>query len=220
MYYIFPFLPKIPYLCLRIEIHQLKTTYIHPSFKPCLMKKTYSIMILDMSTHCCKICVMDVLNVMQIKFVSVELGVVVLYEALTEAQWDDLNTRLSAIHLRLQKGSDGLSVLKIKNCIHQWQDMECTDDRLCLSKYLAQQLFSTDDTISRYLFKCEQPSPTQYCIVYKKEKAIILLTETSYSYGEIAYILHYKSDGQFFTQFKHSSGITPKQCRNGMAVQN
>ena len=163
---------------------------------------------------------MDALNAMQIKFVSVELGVAILYEALTDAQWDELNTRLLAMHLRLQNGSDGLSEMKIKYFIELWQDTEWNNNWVALSVYLVDKLFKGDDTITKFLFKCADITPTQYCIAYKKVKAVKLLTETVYSFAEIAYILHNKSDGQFFTQFKHSAGITPRQCRNGMAVKN
>ncbi|MDD2525234.1 MAG: AraC family transcriptional regulator, partial [Bacteroidales bacterium] len=57
-------------------------------------------------------------------------------------------------------------------------------------------------------------SPAQYLIQQKILRAKELLTSTTNSISEIAFILNFENTGQFSTFFRKKEGVTPSEFRN------
>ncbi|MCE1154536.1 MAG: AraC family transcriptional regulator [Bacteroidales bacterium] len=79
---------------------------------------------------------------------------------------------------------------------------------------IASRLNISYTTFRKNFKKYAEVAPARYQNELRMEKARELLTETTLSVKEIAYMLHYSSSNQFSTMFKKFTGQSPQQVRH------
>lgn len=80
-------------------------------------------------------------------------------------------------------------------------------------KYIAKQLYTNPDYLSRVFSKTEGITIKNYINREKVELSKNMLIYHKYSFGEIALFLHFYSQSHYIKIFKKFTGLTPKQFK-------
>lgn len=145
-----------------------------------------------------------------IQVTNVELGVVVLKEALTTVQEPVIRKRLEEEGFALLEEQKTKLVAHIKQLIVElvhYSDLEAMKENL--SGYLAKKMYRDYNYLSNLFSATENTTIEQYFILQKIEKVKEWLVYDEFTLSEIAFKMGYSSVAHLSRQFKTTTGFTP-----------
>lgn len=160
----------------------------------------------------CKMAVESVLESMELKFRTLDLGEVDLYDSISEEQFNEIRDLLIPFGLLLLEDSKSVLIEKIKNAIieriHYGKEEEEEDDE-SFPNYLSQQLGYDYTYLSNLFSKVCGSTIEHFIISHKVERVKELLLYDELNLTEIAYRMHYSSVAHLSNQFKKVTGLSP-----------
>ena len=162
----------------------------------------------------CIMVVKEELRNLGIRYVSVNLGEVEIFEKITKKQMEDLRHNLKKIGLELLEDKRNILINKIKNeiitLIHHSEGIL----KINFSDHLSEQL-GYDYTYLSNLFSDVMGMTIQQFVIFNKiEKAKELLLYNELNLTEISYQLDYSSVSHLSNQFKKITGLTPSYFKH------
>jgi AraC-like DNA-binding protein len=161
----------------------------------------------------CTMAVENTLNALNIPFHQVELGEVLLKEALSSRDHNLLKEQLGSLGFELlEKGKSAL-ISRIKTLLIQQIHHEKEALNINFSVFLAEKLNYEYSYLSRLFSSVEGITIEKFITQQKIEKVKELLFYNELSLAEIAFQLNYSSAAYLSTQFKKETGMTPSQFK-------
>ncbi len=157
----------------------------------------------------CKLIVKEELKKLGIENVVVDLGVVELFEDITQEQQDQLRQNLLKSGLQLLDDNRSILVERIKNVIIEMIHYADELPKIKYSDYISQKLEYDHTYLSNLFSEVKGITLQQYIIIHRVEKAKELLLYEELNITEISYKLQYSSVAHFSNQFKKITGLNP-----------
>lgn len=163
----------------------------------------------NMVCHRCILSVEQVLQKNGIISPSVSLGEVVLTEALSPMQAENLRADLEAVGFEMLDDQRSQLIEKVKTLLlEKVQSGELPED-FSLVKYVSAAFHRDYSNISKLFSEVEGITLEQYFILQKTEKVKEWLVYNELTLSEIAFRLGYNSVAYLSSQFKKVTGMTP-----------
>ncbi|WP_445383046.1 helix-turn-helix domain-containing protein [Robiginitalea sp. IMCC43444] len=157
----------------------------------------------------CKLMVKHELEKLDIHYISIELGMVELKEAIPDKILQELKTNLAKSGLELLDDKKSILVDKIKNIIIKMIHYSDEIPEINFSDYLAEKLDYDYTYLSNLFSEVKGITIQHFIIKHKIEKAKELILYNELNLTEIAYKLNYSSVAHLSNQFKKVTGHTP-----------
>jgi AraC-like DNA-binding protein len=157
----------------------------------------------------CKMVVKDILEQVDIPYLSVELGEVNTCEELTAEQLKLLKERLKCADLELMDDKKAQLIEKIKGVIIEMIHYEEELPKVKFSVYLSKKLNHNYTYLANLFSETEGTTIEHFMILHKIEKVKELIMYNDLNLSEIAWKLHYSSVAHLSHQFKKVTGLTP-----------
>ncbi len=157
----------------------------------------------------CKMIVEQGLKKLDIKHAVVELGMVELFEDISDEQRLALKTVLLKCGLELLDDKKNILVERIKTEIIEMIHYSNELPKINFSDHLSEKLNLDYTYLSNTFSEVKGITIQQYIILHKIEKVKELLLYDELSLKEISYQLHYSSIAHLSNQFKKITGLTP-----------
>jgi len=141
--------------------------------------------------------------------VSVELGVAVIEEELSEERLKELDERLEKIGFERIKDRNKQLVDKIKTLVIQKIHHQKLQQGFNWSKWLSEQVYHDYRFLSHLFSSIEGITIEQFIIKQKIEKVKELIVYGEMNFSEISYTLGYSSPAHMSNQFRKITGMTP-----------
>jgi AraC-like DNA-binding protein len=162
----------------------------------------------------CNLAVSSLLDEMELKSISVELGQVNFGDQdLPEPVLTDFKLKLEHLGFELLDDKKSRLIDKIKTSIIELVHGEGSLENIKLSAHIKEQINYDYNHISHLFSNTEGMTIEQYFINQKIEKIKELLIYDELSATEIAYRLGYSSLAHLSGQFKKHTGMTPSQFK-------
>lgn len=220
----------IPYRFTRNEEHESECnsngrheSHSEITFQPHIPVVLY---IKYMVSHRCKLMVGEALSKLGVHDVSVDLGMVVIHEGLTDGQRLQLKQRLSSIGLQLLDDKRSILIEKIKNAVINMVHHIDEWPKENYSEHLSRLLGYDYTYLANVFSEVQGMTIQQFIILHKIEKVKELLLYDELSLKQISYKLDYSSVSHLSNQFKKITGLTPtfyrklKQKKERIALEN
>ncbi len=166
----------------------------------------------------CTYVVLNILNELQLKHLSVSMGVIDFGEfGLCDSNINILNSRLESIGFEIIQDNKARLIEKIKASIIELINSQNEFNKLKLSTYLNKKLNHDYTYLSNLFSSVEGITVEQYLINHKIEKIKELIIYDEQNLTEISHQLGYSSLSHLSSQFKKVTGLTPshfKRLRN------
>ncbi len=165
----------------------------------------------------CNRCIMVVksqLEQIRLHPVSVELGIVVLSDEITEEVYHAVKVSLEPFGFELIDDKKSQIIEQIKDAIIDLVHHNDNNLRVNLSDYLVSKLNRDYSSLSKLFSEITNTTIEKYFIAQKIERAKELLVYGELSLNEIADKLNYSSAAYLSTQFKNVTGLTPSHFKN------
>lgn len=146
--------------------------------------------------------------------VSVELGIVVLSDEITEEVYHAVKVSLEPFGFELIDDKKSQIIEQIKDAIIDLVHHNDNNLRVNLSDYLVSKLNRDYSSLSKLFSEITNTTIEKYFIAQKIERAKELLVYGELSLNEIADKLNYSSAAYLSTQFKNVTGLTPSHFKN------
>jgi len=157
----------------------------------------------------CKMVVKAELDRLDIIYISIELGEVVLPKKITQATRNLLSTALHVWGLELMDDKTAVLIEKIKNIVvemvHYAEDLPEVKFSIFLSEKLNQDYHKLSEVFS----KTKGTTIEHYIILHKIERIKELIIYDELNLSEISQKMHYSSVAHLSNQFKKVTGLTP-----------
>jgi YesN/AraC family two-component response regulator len=157
----------------------------------------------------CKMVVKDILEQVDIPYLSVELGEVNTCEELTAEQLKLLKERLKCADLELMDDKKAQLIEKIKGVIIEMIHYDEELPKVKFSVYLSKKLNHNYTYLANLFSETEGTTIEHFMILHKIEKVKELIMYNDLNLSEIAWKLHYSSVAHLSHQFKKVTGLTP-----------
>jgi len=157
----------------------------------------------------CKMVVQDALDSLNIKYLSIELGLVETSEKTSEEQRSKLSEILTKSGLQLLDDKKSILIEKIKNVIIEMVHYADELPKQNFSDYLSEKLGYDYTYLANTFSEVKGITIQHYIINHKIEKAKELLLYDELNLTEIAYKLNYSSVAHLSNQFKKVTGLSP-----------
>lgn len=157
----------------------------------------------------CKLLVKEELDRLHVKFKSVDLGVVELFDALSEEDMEKLRIVLRHSGLELMENKKSILIERIKNLITEMVHYTDEIPKANYSDLISEKLGYDYTYLSNIFSEVKGITIQQYIIIHKIERAKELILYDELNLTEIAYKLHYSSVAHLSNQFKKVTGLTP-----------
>ncbi len=161
----------------------------------------------------CKMKVEDELQKLGILFSLVDLGRVVLTQAISIEQRDQLKIALQRSGLELLDDKKTILSEKIKKQIIQLIHFSDYSPKINLSDYISNNLHYDYVYLSNVFTEVNGTTIENYMITQKIERVKELLLYDELNVTEISYALHYSSVAHLSNQFKRVTGQTPSSFK-------
>jgi len=166
----------------------------------------------------CKYAVSNILNELDLKYLSVSLGVIDFGEPHPcNSEINILRIKLESIGFEIIQDNKSKLVEKIKMSIIELVNSQDEFNKLRLSIYLNEKLNHDYAYLSNLFSSVEGVTIEQYLINHKVEKIKELIVYGEQNLTEISQLLGYSSLSHLSNQFKKVTGLTPshfKRLRN------
>jgi YesN/AraC family two-component response regulator len=163
----------------------------------------------NMVSYRCKLYVEQELKKLGLKYFSVDLGVIEIYDDICYEHQERIEESLKKAKLEILENKKQILVEKIKiaivKLIHQAETIPIVND----SDYLSNLLGYEYNYLSNTFSEIEGKTIQHYIILHKIEKVKEMLLLGELSVTEIAYKLRYSSVAHLSNQFKKITGISP-----------
>jgi AraC-like DNA-binding protein len=164
----------------------------------------------------CNRCIMVVksqLEQLGLHPLSVELGIAVLPDAISDETYQRVKASLETFGFELIDDKKSQTVELIKDAIIELVHYDDNGLKTNLSDYLASKLHRDYSALSKLFSETTNTTIEKYLIAQKIERAKELLMYGELSLNEIADILNYSSVSYLSAQFKHVTGMTPSHFK-------
>lgn len=153
--------------------------------------------------------VKEELKKLELKYGSLDLGMVEILEDITEEQRDQLSKNLLKSGLELLENKKSILIEKIKNVITEMIHYSDELPEVNYSEYISDKLNLNYTYLANIFSEVLGITIQQYIIIHKIEKVKELILYDELNLSEIAYKLHYSSPAHLSNQFKKITGTTP-----------
>ncbi|SFB71760.1 helix-turn-helix domain-containing protein [Kaistella jeonii] len=157
----------------------------------------------------CKMLVRDTLDLLKIKYFSIELGLVETVKDLSEHQMVKLAEILKKSGLIILDDKRSILIEKIKNVIVEMIHYTDEPPTQNFSDYLSKKLGYDYTYLANAFSEVKGITIQHFIILHKVEKVKELLLYDELNLSEISYRLNYSSVAHLSTQFKKITGLTP-----------
>lgn len=157
----------------------------------------------------CKILVKEEFEKLGLHNITVDFGVVEIFDNMTQEQREQLGESLFRSGLQLLDNKKSILIERIKNVIiemiHYKNELPATS----YSAYLSEKLSYDYTYLSNLFSEVRGITIQQYIIVHKIERVKELLLYNELNLTQIASKLGYSSIGHLSNQFKKATGFSP-----------
>lgn len=160
----------------------------------------------------CNRCIMVVRNQLEqlgLQPVSVELGIAVLPDKVTDKVYHAVKEALEPFGFELIDDKKSQVIEQIKDAIIELVHYNDNELKINLSDYLTSKLNRDYSSLSKLFSEITNTTIEKYLIAQKIERAKELLVYGELSLNEIADKLNYSSAAYLSAQFKSVTGLTP-----------
>ena len=140
---------------------------------------------------------------------SVELGIVVLPDKITDEVYQSVKEAIEPFGFELIDDKKSQIIEQIKDTIIELVHYSDSDLKVNLSDYLASKFNRDYSSLSKLFSEVTNTTIEKYLIAQKIERAKELLVYGELSLNEIADQLNYSSAAYLSAQFKSVTGLTP-----------
>jgi AraC-like DNA-binding protein len=153
------------------------------------------------------------LEKLELDYISIVLGEVVLKNPISSNERINIANCLEAFGFELLDDKENITVERIKNLIIDLVHYKTEPLKNNLSNYLAEDLRQDYSTLSKLFSEKEGATIEHYFIAQKIERAKELLLYNEMTLSEIAIQLNYSNVAHLSNQFKKTTGYTPTQFK-------
>lgn len=160
----------------------------------------------------CNRCIMVIKNQLEqlgLHPLSVELGIVVLPDKITDGVYQSVKEAIEPFGFELIDDKKSQMIEQIKDTIIELVHYSDSDLKVNLSDYLASKFNRDYSSLSKLFSEVTNTTIEKYLIAQKIERAKELLVYGELSLNEIADQLNYSSAAYLSAQFKSVTGLTP-----------
>lgn len=164
----------------------------------------------------CNRCIMAVksqLESLGLQPESVELGIAILPEKVTDKVYQTVKDALEPLGSELIDDKKSQMTELIKNAIIELVHYHDNKLKVNLSDYLASRFHRDYSTLSKFFSEATNTTIEKYLIAQKIERVKELLVYGELSLNEIADKLNYSSTAYLSSQFKNVTGLTPSHFK-------
>ncbi len=164
----------------------------------------------------CNRCIMAVksqLESLGLQPESVELGIAILPEKVTDKVYQTVKDALEPLGFELIDDKKSQMTELIKNAIIELVHYHDNKLKVNLSDYLASRFHRDYSTLSKFFSEAANTTIEKYLIAQKIERVKELLVYGELSLNEIADKLNYSSTAYLSSQFKNVTGLTPSHFK-------
>lgn len=164
----------------------------------------------------CPRCIMAIENIgheMQLPFIEVRLGEVLLEKDLSKTQLNQFRDRIEKLGFELLDDKNSQLIHQIKTLIIEQIQNE-TEENQNLSDLIQSKLNKDYSQLSKLFSATTGMTIEHFAILQKIEKVKEWLVYDELSLKEIAFRLKYSSLAHLSAQFKKTTGLTPTQFKN------
>lgn len=158
--------------------------------------------------------VKEELKKLGIRFAVVELGMVDIFEELTQEEHDALKVNLLKSGLELLDNKKSILIEKIKSVITEMIHYSEEMPRVNYSEFISEKLGYDYTYLSNVFSEVKGITIQQFIINNKIELVKELLLYDELNLTEIAYKMHYSSVAHLSNQFKKVTGLSPSYFKN------
>ncbi|MCR6504932.1 AraC family transcriptional regulator [Bacteroides sp. KH569_7] len=144
---------------------------------------------------------------------SVELGIAILPEKVTDKVYQTVKDALEPLGFELIDDKKSQMTELIKNAIIELVHYHDNKLKVNLSDYLASRFHRDYSTLSKFFSEATNTTIEKYLIAQKIERVKELLVYGELSLNEIADKLNYSSTAYLSSQFKNVTGLTPSHFK-------
>ncbi len=173
------------------------------------VKMGIEIVIKNMVCPRCITAVHQVFTERKLSVLSIELGKVIIPNALDKSQKEDLREQLSALGFELLDDKQVQLINSIKSIIVQEIHYETEVRTINFSTLLSEKLSYDYTYLSRLFSSVEGRTIEKFILLQKIERVKELLTYKEMTLSEISLQMNYSSSAHLSTQFKKVTGLTP-----------
>lgn len=157
----------------------------------------------------CKLIVKEELARLHISYTSLDLGMVVTSDMISDEVREQLRINLLSFGLEILDDKKSILIERIKNVIiemiHYSDEIPSTN----YSTYIAEKLNYDYKYLSNIFSEVKGVTISQFIIYHKIEKVKELILYNELNLSEIAFRLHYSSISHLSNQFKKVTGLSP-----------
>ena len=157
----------------------------------------------------CKLLVRDTLDLLKIKYFSIELGLVETVKEITALQETKFASILKKSGLIVLDDKRSILIEKIKNVIIEMIHYSDEPPAQNFSDYLSEKLGYDYTYLANAFSEVKGITIKHFIILHKIEKVKELLLYDELNLSEISYQLNYSSVAHLSAQFKKITGLTP-----------
>ncbi len=164
----------------------------------------------------CPRCIMAVensLKILNIPFIEVRLGEVLLENEISNEQLKEFQSNIKKLGFELLNDKNSALIHQIKTIIIEHISSEKEND-INLSELISSKINKDYAQLSKLFSSTLGMTIEQFTILQKIEKVKELLIYDELSLKEIAFRLNYSSPAHLSAQFKKISGLTPTEFKN------
>lgn len=164
----------------------------------------------------CNRCIMAVksqLESLGLQPESVELGIAILPEKVTDKVYQTVKDALEPLGFELIDDKKSQMTELIKNASIELVHSHDNKLKVNLSDYLASRFHRDYSTLSKFFSEATNTTIEKYLIAQKIERVKELLVYGELSLNEIADKLNYSSTAYLSSQFKNVTGLTPSHFK-------
>lgn len=157
----------------------------------------------------CKMLVKEELAKLGLQYVVIDLGMVEIFENITQLQREQLKENLLRSGLELLDDKKSILIEKIKNVITEMIHYSDELPKINYSDYISEKLNYDYTYLANIFSEVKGITIQQFIIIHKIEKIKELLLYDELNLTQISYKLNYSSVAHLSNQFKKTTGLSP-----------